>query len=200
MSVRHNRSIRLRPVAFVAALVGASAALAGGGRAWAHSYGAPSTIFRESRPPSCNGCHRGGVAPVVTVSASAARIVPAASVVLTVTVTTPNGSPGTAGFDLRSSRPGRFSIGGPDPAATMIVRGRNGWSEATHRTPKAGEPAVFTVLWAPEPGVTGTVTFTAWGNAVDGNVANDGPRGDRAARATADVVVGRARGRSDSEP
>src|SRR6185369_425411 len=111
--------------------------------------------------------------------------------------TTPNGKPGAAGFDLRASRPGRFSVGGPAAEATMVVRGANGWSEATHRAPKPapapGQPVAFSVIWTPADRVRGPVTFTAWGNAVDGNVGNDGPRGDRAARATVEVVVAGAR-------
>jgi hypothetical protein len=84
------------------------ASLATAGRASAHSYGAPSSIFRERRPPSCNGCHSGGAVPQVTVTAGArALAADDLSLVLTVTVTTPNGEPGAAGFDLRASRPGR---------------------------------------------------------------------------------------------
>src|SRR6185369_10261350 len=87
----------------------------------------------------------------------------------------------------------------PASEATLIVRGAHGWSEATHRRPKpvdrAGQPAVFTALWTPAEGVRGDVIFTAWGAAVDGNVGNDGPRGDRAARATARVAAARPRAR-----
>jgi hypothetical protein len=178
------RSLIVVALALAAALIAAR-------RGEAHSYGAPSTSFRELRTPSCNGCHDGGVTPEVTVTAGASESAPGGSPLLvTVTVTTPNGDPGAAGFDLWASRPGQFALGGPASEATMIVRGADGRSEATHRAPKRGEPAVFSVLWTPASGVIGKVTFTAWGNAVDGDVDRDGPRGDRAARATVDVVVG----------
>jgi len=179
---------RLAAAAVFAVAVFAAVA-AGSGRARAHSYGAPSSVFRERRPPSCNGCHRGGVAPIVTLTADAARIAPAAPVLLTLTVTTPNGQPGAAGFDLRANRPGEFSLGGPASAETKVVRLRDGSSEATHRAAKEGEPAVFTVLWASARDVTGPVTFTAWGNAVDEDLGNDGPLGDCASRATVTVTV-----------
>jgi hypothetical protein len=202
----HDPRLRRRRLAraLTAAVVAGAAALAGAARAGAHSYGAPSTIFRELRQPGCNGCHAGGATPVVTVTASARELVPGgAPLLLTVTVTTPNGDPGAAGFDLSASRAGQFARGGPASEATMIVRGLDGRSEATHQRPKPGEPAVFSALWTPAAGVTGPVTFTAWGAAVDGDAYRDGPRGDRASRATVDVIVsarvtraGRWRGRA----
>src|SRR4051812_13729466 len=99
MPAARSRSCRLPCALGVAAALGLAAALGAGGDARAHSYGAPSTIFRDTRPRSCNGCHRGGVAPEVTVAASAPALAAAAPVILTVTVTTPNGDPGAAGFD-----------------------------------------------------------------------------------------------------
>src|SRR5215467_2156280 len=136
--VRHGRLAR----SLIAVALALAAAMTTAGRAEAHSYGAPSTVFRELRTPSCNGCHGGGVTPAVTVTASARESAPGgAPLLLTVTVTTPNGDPGAAGFDLWANRPGQFTLGGPASEATMIVRGADGRSEATHRAPKPGEPA-----------------------------------------------------------
>jgi hypothetical protein len=111
--------------------------------------------------------------------------------VLTVSVTTPNGEPGAAGFNLRASKPGRFALGGPDSDATRIVVGIHGWQEATHSRPKSGEPARFSVVWTPDASVAGLVRLTAWGNAVDNN-GKSGPAGDLAATSSVDVWVGAA--------
>src|SRR4051794_28442014 len=105
-------------VVLVAAAGLSAAAWPGSRGARAHSYGAPSTIFLERATPSCNACHRGGRAPRVAVHASRAAIASGEQVVLTVTISTPNGKPGAAGFDLRASREGTFLVGGPASSDT----------------------------------------------------------------------------------
>jgi hypothetical protein len=162
------------------------AALLLASEAQARSAGIASNVFLGLPTPSCNGCHSGGVAPTVSLVASAATIDVGATVTLTFTVTTVNGNPGAAGFNVRSNKQGTFSVGGPNSANTRILTGTSGWSEATHTAPKAGEPATFTVLWTPSSGTTGEVIFTAWGNAVNANGTN---RGDRAGSDTETITV-----------
>jgi len=129
--------------------------------AQARAGGLASTLFLGRTPPSCNSCHNGSVAPTVSLTASASTIDVGAQVTLTLTVTTPNGNPGAAGFNLRSSQQGTFAVGGPSSSNVRTLAGTNGWSEATHTARKAGEPATFTVLWTPSPRTTDSVTFTA---------------------------------------
>src|SRR5688572_2931682 len=162
--------------AFLCALLGASVAQA-------RSAGITSNFLPAA---GCNGCHSGGNVPTVSLVASAATIDVGATVTLTFTVTTLNGDPGAAGFNLRSSKQGTFAVGGPNSTNTQVLTGTAGWSEATHTARKAGEPATFTVLWTPSPGTTGDVTFTAWGNAVNANGFNSG---DRAASDTETITV-----------
>jgi hypothetical protein len=150
--------------------------------------GVASTLFLSRNPASCNACHSGGTAPtnMVNLSASSMMLTPGQQITLTLTVATINGSPGAAGFNLRSSQQGTFAVGGPSSTMTQIVTGTNSWTEATHTEPKQGEPAAFTVLWTPNAAATGTVTFTAWGNAVN---QSGTPAGDQAASTTLNVTV-----------
>jgi hypothetical protein len=137
----------------------------------------------------CNDCHSGGVAPSVALQASATEVMPGQPLTLTFAVTSQNAAQAAAGFNLRSSQRGTFAVGGPGSSMTRtIANGETSWLEATHSAPKNADQMVttFTTLWTPDPGLTGTVTFTAWGNAV--NLA-DGRRGDRSSSATVDVTV-----------
>ena len=112
----------------------------------------------------CNACHVGGIAPVVTISSISTG---ATALDLTVTVTTPNGE--NAGFNLSASN-GTLSNPGP---GVKIVAGN-----ATHNLPRASEAsgeAIFTVRWS-NPTPTQPVTFTAWGNSVDGDLNTTGDR------------------------
>jgi MYXO-CTERM domain-containing protein len=157
-------------------------------RADARLAGIDSTQFLGRNPPSCNACHSGGTAPtnMVTLTPSATNLTSGQQITLTFTVATINGTPGAAGFNLRSSQQGTFAVGGSDAASTRVLAGTNGWSEATHSAPKRGEPTTFTVLWTPNPAASGSVTFTAWGNSVNENGA---PTGDAAASTTAVVTI-----------
>jgi hypothetical protein len=150
--------------------------------------GIDSTQFLSRNPPSCNACHTGGTAPtnMVTLTPSSTSPAPGEAITLTLTVATINGSPGAAGFNVRSSQQGTFAVGGSASASTRVLTGTNGWSEATHSAPKRGEPATFTVLWTPSPATTGSVTFTMWGNAVN---ESGSPAGDAAATTTAVVTI-----------
>jgi hypothetical protein len=178
--VRRRVAIRSFVAAFLfASLVGRTSA--------AHVDGIDSTQFPDNI--GCLNCHFGGTTPEVGLSASATGLAPGQSVTLTFTVTTPNATPpahpgGAAGFNLRTDKPGTFAIGGPSATSTRILIGRSGQSEATHSSPKEGEPATFTVIWTPSPETSGDVTFIAWGNAVN---ENGSPEGDSAA--TTSLVV-----------
>ncbi len=112
----------------------------------------------------CNACHEGGTAPTVTISGVSAG---PTSLDLTVTVTTPNGV--NAGFNLAASH-GTLSDAGP---GVKLVAGN-----ATHTLPKKGEEngdAIFTLNWR-NPSATHPVTFTAWGNSVNGDLKTSGDR------------------------
>jgi hypothetical protein len=159
----------------------------------ARSAGIDSTQFSNVNI-GCLNCHGGGVAPMVNLSASATALVPGQQITLTFTVTTPNNDAtntahpnGAAGFNMRTDtgHPGTFAPG-PNTVGIRTAIGLGSQSEATHSTPKTGEPAVFTVLWSPSAGVTGTVTFTAWGNAVN---FNGDTSGDLAAMTTLNVTI-----------
>jgi Putative metal-binding motif len=151
--------------------------------------GAPSTLFADDLIDGCNKCHKDNVnVPNVELTSSSVAITSGQQITLTFTVTTVNGNPGRAGFNIRSSQRGMFAVGGTaaGSAGTQVVTGYNGFPEATHTAPKAGEPATFTTLWTPGDGVSGAVTFTAWGNAVNFN-GNNG--GDRANATALDITV-----------
>jgi MYXO-CTERM domain-containing protein len=178
--------IAIRPVAhlLVPALLALLAVLLFGARiAHARSGGIDSDKFG---PGGCNDCHGGGTAPLVALTASSSSPGPGETITLSFEVTSQSATQIAAGFNLRSSQQGTFAIGGPDSTATRtITNPSTTWLEATHSMPKDGSGSPlktrFSVLWTPSTGVTGAVTFTAWGNSV--NRAN-GNQGDRAASTT----------------
>src|SRR5262245_39360352 len=85
--------------------------------------GIDSTQFLSRSPPNCNACHTGGTAPtnMVNLGASATDLSPGQQITLTLTVATINGSPGAAGFNLRSSQQGIFAVGGPASTSTRVL-------------------------------------------------------------------------------
>jgi MYXO-CTERM domain-containing protein len=185
--------MRVGALGFRVLMVGAAlCALLFSSRAHARSGGIGSALLGAS---GCNQCHSGGTAPAVTLSASSLALAPGDQITLTLTVTTPNAgaaNTGAAGFNLRSSKAGTFALGGLSSANTQVgttlngVATTSGFSEATHTSPKAGEPATFTVLWRPNAGTTGSVIFTAWGNAVN---LSGNPTGDLAASTTLGISI-----------
>jgi MYXO-CTERM domain-containing protein len=178
-----------RPVAHLlvpAALALAAALLLGARTAQARPMGIASSSFGSE---GCNQCHGGGTAPLVALSADSVSPTPGQAITLTFAVTSQGASQTAAGFNLRSSQQGTFAPGGPEGAGTRAVDNTDtGWSEATHVVPKPGSGSppltTFSVTWTPSAGVNGAVTFTAWGNSVNGA---DGNQGDRAASTTLTV-------------
>jgi MYXO-CTERM domain-containing protein len=125
----------------------------------------------------CNACHGGGIAPVVTVSASQTPVMPGASVAMTVTLTTPNGAHG--GFNLAAAA---GALSNPGPGAKILG------ADATHTQPKLEDAqgiVTFTASWT-APAAPGSYGFIAWGNSVD---LNGNTSGDRAASASISVTV-----------
>ncbi len=115
-------------------------------------------------PPAggCNACHGGGTAPVVTITGVPAG---ANALDLAVTITTPNGD--SAGFNLRANN---GTLSNPGPGAKIMA------GSATHNLAKvadASDNVTFTVHWS-HTNPTGPVTFTAWGNSVNGDLNTSG--------------------------
>src|SRR4051812_38916671 len=111
---------KLSRAAFFLALLVLTALVAP--RAEAHSYGMPYV--------SCNGCHSGGSAPTVTLTADSTCLTTGQSTIIHVTVSNTNGS--YAGFAVAViGGSGSMSVGGPDSVNTAP----NG-SAITHTTPK----------------------------------------------------------------
>jgi MYXO-CTERM domain-containing protein len=161
--------------------VGALVCLAVPAEAWAYGSGIASSSF-PSLATGCNGCHSGGSAPTVTLTASATTITPGQQVTLTLTVSRTNGN--TAGFNLRTDKAGTFATGG---AASSDTQTTAGTAEMTHTAPKSASTGTvnFSCVWTPAAGTTGTVTFTGWGNSTNGT----GRTGDYATVATTTVTV-----------
>ncbi len=187
----------IRPVRLIAVIASLAAFLVtvlGTRVAQARSAGIDSSQFLVLSN-GCNNCHTTqppmAVAPGVSLVASSTSLTPGQQITLTFVVTSNNPSvQKAAGFNIRSSQRGTFASGSGDTSTRPIANGVTGWLEATHTAPKdndAANKATFAVLWTPNAGVNGTVTFTAWGNSVDH--ANDGNQGDRAASTTLDVTV-----------
>jgi MYXO-CTERM domain-containing protein len=166
-------------------------ALGDGRQARAHNAGISSVEFSVVAN-GCLNCHGGGtMAPTVALTPSKTTLAALESITLSITVSTPNTvtpaggvpTPGAAGFNLRTDKAGAFASGS---ANTRTIAGPNATSEATHTMRTEGEPATFSVSWTPAAGVTGDVTFTLWGNAVNENGNN---QGDLAAMTTRTVTV-----------
>ena len=129
---------------------------------------------------SCNNCHGGGSSPTVTVTPSATTVAPGQTIPVKLSLTTPNGIYG--GFSLTTGGIGTFTASGD----ARVLSGN-----ATHSAPKAENASglvEFTVSWT-APSTSQTVTFTGWGNSVNGNGSTSG---DLAASATASVSVAAA--------
>lgn len=156
--------------------------LAGAARATAFSEGITSPSF--SSDGGCNDCHSGGVAPSVRLIGPTS-VEPGSTHQYTLVID-------QVGEQLRgglnvAAPVGTLATGGVDATATQLLFGAGGRNEITHLEPKTGSGGEtrFSFLWtAPLPFTS--MTLTAWGNAVNGNVAITG---DRAARAVLDIVA-----------
>ncbi len=165
------------------------ALLLGPRAAHARSHGIDSSELTDER--GCNRCHAGGTAPTVALTASSSMPAAGEQITLTFEVTSNGMAQVAAGFNLRADKAGAFALGsGPNAELTRLIAnmGTNA-SEATHMSPKdgVGSPVktTFAVLWTPAAGVSGPVTFTAWGNSVN---KSGNPSGDQAATTTLTVT------------
>lgn len=130
--------------------------------------------------PVCYGCHSGGQAPIVSISANPSVVSPGGTVTLTVTIQAVNGSVG--GIYLRSSGVGAFSlISGQN---TRLINA----NEVVHSAPKSatGGNVTFLVSWT-APSSPGGVDLTV--SALSGN-GNGASSGDNYAEATLNLVWG----------
>jgi hypothetical protein len=113
----------------------------------------------------CAGCHRGGSAPRVTVTADPARPDPGGTALLTIRISRTNGP--TGGFYMTSNGQGAFTD----------VPGQGTRRESPHEVVHSaiktatGDAVVFQVRWT-APAQKGSVNFDVWG--VSGN--GDGGR------------------------
>ena len=156
--------------------------LAGSSRVAAFSEGITSPSF--SADGGCNDCHSGGTAPSVTLLGPTS-VEPGSTHQYTLVI-------GQVGDQTRgglnvAAPAGTLATGGVDAVATQLLFGAGGRNEITHLEPKAGSGGEtrFSFLWTAPPSFT-SLTLTAWGNAVNGNVAITG---DRAARALLEIVA-----------
>jgi MYXO-CTERM domain-containing protein len=169
--------------AFAATLLGASTASA--------RIGGIDTAQFQVDGIGCNVCHSNhGVAvpPGVQLMASTTSLTAGQQITLTFVVTSMGATQTAAGFNISSTQPGAFAAGNTGTRTTGLNM-TAGTVEATHSAPKANDAAnqaTFMVLWTPNAGVSGTVTFKAWGNSVNQMGTNVG---DYAARTTLDVTV-----------
>ena len=129
------------------------------GVAWAKENGFPSGV--------CEGCHKGGQKPTVTVTAEPAVFGPGESTTISVRVSRTNGN--AAGFYLTSNKKGTFSIiGGPTKlvSPTEVVHSSTG-------TASSGD-VTFQMRWTAPGPMRGSVDFEAWALSANGNGASSG--------------------------
>jgi hypothetical protein len=114
----------------------------------------------------CEGCHRDGKSPPVTLSVDPAVIAPGATVTTSVTIEAINGS--VAGMYL-TTNVGRFSTVGGQPT-TLISD-----TAVSHNSPKPASEGevVFQVRWT-APSTPGGVYFQVWALSADGNGKTSG--------------------------
>ncbi|MBM4380953.1 MAG: hypothetical protein FJ086_16895, partial [Deltaproteobacteria bacterium] len=127
--------------------------------ALANSGGRNSTLV-------CSQCHGGGGVPTVTVAPSVTTALPGQSLSLVVSISTLPTQP-KGGFNLKAT-------GGTLSPGDTTVR-TVGAGELTHKATKAGSGGAITFAanWT-APNTPGTYTFTALGNAVNGDFSDNG--------------------------
>ncbi|HVO25889.1 MAG TPA: choice-of-anchor V domain-containing protein [Candidatus Margulisiibacteriota bacterium] len=150
-------------------------------QAQAFSTGISSLSFGSS---GCNACHGGGLAPTVTLTGPA-TVAAGSTNVYTLQISVV-GAQNKGGLNVAATD-GTLAVGGSAAAGTQTITGKNGLKEITHSGAKtaSGGFVTFSFQWT-APSVGGSVTFTGWGNAVNGNF---NPSGDMAAMATLVVTV-----------
>src|SRR6185295_9159779 len=126
----------------------------------------------------CDGCHRGGMVPTVSLTSDTSQIEPNQSLTLTISVSATNGP--AAGFYIHCSV-GTFQVIDPGTRATAP-------DGVTHSAPRVGSGSenVFTVGWT-APNQLGGVNFNAYGVSANNNGMNTG---DGAGSAAASFSIG----------
>ncbi len=131
-----------------------------------------------SSTAGCNGCHSGGTAPTVALSAAATTVLPGSVSAITFTVPSRAGSQTAAGFHA-SATGGTLASG----TRSQLLSG-----ELTHsggRLTNTSGAAAWSFNWT-APTTEGTYTLRAAGNSVN---ANGGTSGDSSATTTLTIVV-----------
>jgi hypothetical protein len=143
--------------------------------AFGYTYGISGASGKQG--PTCNGCHRGGAAPKVTLTGPMQLLSnDTATYQLTVESTSP--AQAQAGLDVAVSA-GTLAVH-PGASGTWLVSG-----EVTHSAPAAGTTVTFTFDYVAPPYGTTAILY-ADGNSVDG----DGTvMGDQATTTTLAVTV-----------
>jgi hypothetical protein len=115
----------------------------------------------------CNGCHRGGNTPTVTVTADSMSVVAGQKVTITVAISTTNGSAG--GFFM------------PKPQQGTLIAGAGSklWADGgvTHSAPgrATGNAVTFQLVWtAPTQPTMGGADFQVYALSANGNNSSQG--------------------------
>ncbi len=119
----------------------------------------------------CNLCHFGGMVPTVQLGGPA-QVDPGSTNEYTLQIGAV-GNQNKGGLNV-SAPAGVLTTGGSDAADTQVLIGAGNLNEITQTSAKAAVDGTvtFTFLWtAPS---SGSVTLTAWGNAVNGNFRSSG--------------------------
>jgi hypothetical protein len=116
---------------------------------------------------ACNGCHRGGAAPKVTITPDTLTVVAGQKVTLTIAVSATNGP--AAGFYIPPPAMGAFTAG----------PGERVWPDGaiSHSTPgkAVGNQVTFQVVWtAPAQPTMGGADFPVYALSANGNGTNQG--------------------------
>jgi hypothetical protein len=175
----HERSIRSR-TCWIAAVVLMTALRSHA--AQANSTGITTGFFGST---GCNSCHGGGAVPQVELTGPT-TVNTSSTNEYTFHIST-SGAQNKGGFNV-SAPAGVLTTGGTNSGGTQALTDfATHRAEVTHTTPRSAVDGViiFSFLWN-APNTAGTVSLSAWGNAVNGNGANTG---DAAAHATLDVTV-----------
>jgi hypothetical protein len=115
----------------------------------------------------CNGCHRGGATPTVTITADSMMITAGQKVTITVGISTTNGTAGG------------FFIPKPESGAFTATAGTKLWPDGgiTHSAPgrATGNQVIFQVIWtAPSQPTMGGADFPVYAISANGNGSNAG--------------------------
>ncbi len=115
----------------------------------------------------CNGCHRGGKAPAVTITAEPMSFDPGNTTVVSVRI--PRASGNYGGLYVTSNMRGAFAVISGDGSKLASS------TQVTHTAPKVSSSGdiTFQMRWT-APSTRGNVDFDVWGVSANGNNAASG--------------------------